>query len=532
MSFTSLKNKSLKSLARGLSAVSLLVKNTLKLFSKRDFVVVSFFTILGMGGVFAAGLVTLTQSESQGAGYSAVTACDEQVTINKDVLFDATLKRYVVATISVTNVDQRYQAGCGNQILELALPYNGSVTYASWTIPSSTITNGAFTFGANNSTGITYRAYTSLTPIDVEYSFASAAINTRASTRAVNNGPVYDLLKDNGFTTVGQDAVSDKITLALTLSCGTFIVDTTQPGVSTALAALAAPTGYDATKWSSSGANGATAAAYIGFRGTVANINIVLPWISYAWKSDCTTTTPTFQGSIWNAQPTGVSSPIAWNFSENGHYYQYVNTTKSWADAYTEITGLTPSTTSTPSELPSTTRARSACYYQIYGLCGYFATVQTAGENGFITSKVGLSGAWLGGNMRTTRLSSKTFKWIDPVAPEYNQVFSAGTTNDGTGWNPASLSSKAVSYTVNGTTYRYENWNNGEPNNYGHSNSCGSGCNGEQALQIVAGGNGYWNDYPEVGQNLGYIIEYGDSTAAGESLVGGGSKTAVITWHY
>ena len=134
--------------------------------------------------------------------------------------------------------------------------------------------------------------------------------------------------------------------------------------------------------------------------------------------------------------------------------------------------------------------------------------------------------------MRTTRESSKSFKWIDPVAPEYNQVFSVGTTNDGTGWNPASLSSKAVSYTVNGTTYRYENWNNGEPNNYSHSNSCGSGCNGEQALQIVAGGNGYWNDYPEIGQNLGYIIEYGDSTASSESINGGGSKTAVITWHY
>ena len=128
MSFTSLKNKSSKSLTRGLSAVSLFVKNTLKLFTKRDFIVVSFFTILGMGGVFAAGLVTLTASESQGAGYLAVTACDEQVTINKDVLFDPTLKRYVVATISVTDVDQRYQSGCGNQILELALPYNDSVT--------------------------------------------------------------------------------------------------------------------------------------------------------------------------------------------------------------------------------------------------------------------------------------------------------------------------------------------------------------------------------------------------------------------
>jgi hypothetical protein len=533
MDTTSLKEKSLKTLTRAMQVITFFLKNTLYLFSKRDFAIIAFFTILGIGGVFAAGRVVLTPTESQGAGYSAVTACDPNVTINKDITFDLTLSRYVISTISITDVNQSYISGCGNQIMELALPLNGGVTYASWTIPSSTFTNGVFTFGASDSsTGITYRAYTTLNPIDVEYSFASAAINTRASARAVTNGPVYDLLKDNGFTTVGQDASSNKITFALSLSCGTLTVDTTQPGVSAALTALTAPTGYVKNNGTSTGVNGVTTAATLGYRGYVADINIVLPWISYAWKSDCTTTTPTFQGAIWDAQPTGVSSPIAWNFSENGHYYQYVSTTKSWADAYTEITGLTPSTTSTPSELPSTTRAQSACYYRIYDLCGYFATVQTAGENAFITSKVGLSGAWLGGNMRTTRLSSKTFKWIDPVAPEYNAVFSAGQTNDGTGWNPASLYSKAVSYTVNGNTYRYENWNNGEPNNYSHSNSCGSGCNGEQALQIVAGGNGYWNDYPEVGANLGYIIEYGDSTAFGESLVGGGSKTGVITWHY
>jgi hypothetical protein len=532
MGNSSLKEKSLKTLTRARYVITLFIKNTIDLFSKRDFIVITFFTLLGMGGVFAAGLVTLTPTESQGAGYISATTCDPAVTINKDIVFDFTTKRYVLTTISISDVDQRYQAGCGNMVMELVYPLNGDFTYASWTIPSSSITNGVFTFGASNSTGITYRAYTTLNQIDVENSFDRAAVNMRPSTRAVTNGPVYDLLKDNGFTTVGQDAVSDKITFALALSCGTFTVDTTQPGVSTALTNLAAPTGYDETKWSSSGANGETSAAYIGFRGTVANINIVLPWISYAWKSDCTTTTPTFQGSIWNAQPTGATSPIAWNFSENGHYYQYVTTTKSWSAAYTEITGLTPSTTATPSELPSTTRAQGACYYRLYGLCGYFATVQTAPENAFITSKVGSSAAWLGGNMRTTRTSTKSFKWSDPVAPEYNRVFSAGQTNDGTGWNPASVFSKAVSYTVNGTTYRYENWNNNEPNNYNHANSCGSGCNGEQALQIVAGDTGYWNDLPEALEPLGYIIEYGDSTAAGEALVGGGSKTAVINWHY
>ena len=533
MSFTSLKNKSLKSLTRGLSAFSLFVKNTLKLFSKRDFVVVSFFTILGMGGVFAAGLVTLTASESQGAGYSAVTACDEQVTINKDVLFDSTLKRYVIATISVTDVDQRYQAGCGNQILELALPYNGSVTYASWTIPSSTITNGAFTYGANSSTGITYRAYTSLTPIDVEYSFASAAINTRPSTRAVNNGPVYDLLKDNGFTTVGQSNISTSLTFALSLTCGTLTVDTTQPGVSTALGNLTAPTGYVTNNASSTGTNGATddtneiLAAYLGFRGSLADINTVLPWISYSWKSGCIYT-PKFQAAIWDA--LSPSNPVAWNFPGNGNYYQLIKTQTvsppSWDQSFLEITGFSANyNTAGPS---TTTRSYDECNYKVFGMCGYFATITSKAENDFIYSKTAQKGVWLGGLGRcgTTSCANRGFYWVDPVAPGYGTVFSTGSTGAATAWN-------------------YANWYSSEPNG-----AIGTPP-GESALQIM-GGDGRWNDLPEhtsrtpssnaaVVANLanwgtydvlGYVVEYGGSTAAGESRTGGGSSTSVIEWHY
>jgi hypothetical protein len=535
MGTSSPKDKSLKTLKRALILLPLFFKKSRKLLRKRDLVIIAFFTILGIGGVFAAGTITLTQTDTQGAGYTAVTSCDEAVSINKNVTFDLTLQRYVVSTTSISNVNQTYDVngrnGCGNMIMEMAFPLNGSVTYASWTIPSSTITDGVFTFGANSSTGITYRAYTTLTPVDAQ-SFDKAAINLRPSTRAVNNGPVFDLLKDNDFTTAGQDASSSYITFALTLSCGTFTVDTTQPGVSAALNALNAPTGYDATKWSSSGANGATSAAYIGFRGTVANINIVLPWISYAWKSDCTNPLPTFQGAIWNAQPTGVTTPIAWNFTENGHYYQYVPTIVYWCTAYNTITGNTCSSTVTPSELPSNTRTKNACYYQVFGLCGYFATVQTLPENSFITSKVGLAGSWLGGNMRTTRTTSKSFLWIDPVAPEYNQVFSTGTSSGGDGWLQGTTI--ASPYRVNGTDYLFENFGNNEPNNYqSFPNSCGPGCRGEQALQIVAGGTGYWNDFPEqTDQQLGYIVEFGDSTASGESLLGGGSKTGSIVWHY
>lgn len=513
MGTSSLKDKSLKTLKRALTLLPLLFKKTIRLFRKRDLVIIAFFTILGIGGVFAAGAITLTQSDTQGAGYAAVTSCDPNVTINKNISFDLTLNRYVISTISITDIDQRYGAGCGNLIMELALPMNGDVTYASWTIPSSTITNGVFTYGANNSTGITYRAYTPLTPIDVQYSFEKAAIAVRPSTRAITNGPVYDLLKDNGFTTAGQSNSSTTLTFALSLSCGTLTVDTTQPGVTTALSNLAAPTGYVTNNATSTGVNGATSAAYLGFRGSIANINTVLPWISYSWISSCTTTTPTFQGAIWDAQD--ATNPVAWNFTDNGHYYQYVNTNNTWDGAYQAITGQSANY---PNALPAT-RASATCNYSVFNLCGYFATVQTGPENAFITTKTGGSAAWLGGIDRGTEGSNKAFKWADPKAPEFDKIFSTYTKTGGAGWGVGT--NIASSYTVNGTTYFYENWNNGEPNNYGA---------GETALQILAGGAGNWNDLPENSSSLPYVVEYGG--ISGETAIAAGSRTSAIVWHY
>ena len=544
MGTSSRKDKSLKTLKRALTLLPLFFKRSIKLLRKRDLVIIAFFTILGIGGVFAAGAITLTQGDTQGAGYTAVTSCDEAVTINKDVTFDLTTKRYVVSTISISNVNQSYDVngrnGCGNMIMELAFPVDGSITYASWTIPSSTITDGVFTFGANNSTGITYRAYTSLTPVDAQ-SFDKAALNLRPSTRAVTNGPVYDLLKDNGFTTVGQDASSSFITFALSLSCGTLTVDTTQPGVSTALAAMAAPTGYVTNNATSTGVNGGTSAAYLGLRGTVANINIILPWISYSWKSDCTNPLPTFQGAIWNAQPTGVTTPIAWNFGENGHYYQYISTAVSWDDAYLDITGQSAgwvaSDAGDQTALPSTTRTYSSCPKKVFGLCGYFATVQTSTENAFLVSKVGIDPAWLGGNDRpvpagaTSGSGNVSFIWADPVAPEYNCVFFRGRSQAQTTPNyyPANRANCAVD---NGTTrYSYQTFNPYQPDTW----TSNRGSINETALQILSGGTGFWNDRFEDGyggDTMGYIIEYGGSLASGEALNGGGSSTPSIIWHW
>jgi hypothetical protein len=130
--------------------------NTIELFSKRDLVIIIFFTIIGLGGVFAATLITVTAPDSQGAGYVAATACDaDGVTIDKNVVFNTTTKRYTVTTISISGVDQRYDAnginGCGGKTLELAIPVNGVTTYASWNIPPSTFTSNTFTISSGTS---------------------------------------------------------------------------------------------------------------------------------------------------------------------------------------------------------------------------------------------------------------------------------------------------------------------------------------------------------------------------------------------
>jgi hypothetical protein len=521
--------------ARKLSKKSGLTLDTLKanaidLITKRNLIIIITFTVLGLGGVFAASLITVTAADSQGAGYLAATSCDESIAINKDVVFNSSTKRFEVSTISISNVNQSYDAngrnGCGNQVLEMAFPINGSTTYASWTIPSSTITNGIFVFGG--ATGITYNAYTALTPVDAQ-SLATVALSIKPATRAVNNGPVYDVLKANGFTTTGQSGASSTITFALSLSCGVLTVDTTAPGVSTALAALTAPTGYVKNDATSTGADGATTAALLGFRGTVANINIVLPWISYnKTAGTACTSLPRFRGAIWDAQ--SASSPVAWNFSGNNHYYQYVETATAsaptWDASFTGITGQPANYNTSPYALGSSTRAFANCNYKLFGLCGYFVTVTSRDENLFIVSKTATRGVWLGGLGRCANANAsasvicaeKGFFWVDPVAPEYGTVFSKGST---------------------ATAGNYANWTSPEPN----GGSAGSGV-GESALQTIGGSaTGDWNDLAENeargtdsswGQYnvAGFIVEYGDSTAAGESRTGAGSRTSEITWNW
>jgi len=169
--------------------LAVLKANTIELFSRRDLVIIIFFTILGLGGVFAATLVTVTAPDSQGAGYLAATSCDESITVNKDVVFNSSTKRFEVSTISISGVDQRYDAngrnGCGNRVLEMAIPINGVPTYTSWSIPSSSVSSSVFTI----SSGVGCSRYDSNSPT---ISIDSILLNSLAFTVKPGTSSIED----------------------------------------------------------------------------------------------------------------------------------------------------------------------------------------------------------------------------------------------------------------------------------------------------------------------------------------------------
>ena len=155
-------------LAGPLSKVLTVLRSfTIDLFSKKDLLIIAFFTLLGAGGVFAATLITISTPDSQGAAYTAATACDENVTVTALTASDAATGQLYVATIALSDVDQTPVTGCGYRNAEVALKINGQMTYASWTIiPSAT--NDTFSFtGATFSINNKY-ANTLLTPFQAD----------------------------------------------------------------------------------------------------------------------------------------------------------------------------------------------------------------------------------------------------------------------------------------------------------------------------------------------------------------------------
>ena len=233
----------------------------------------------------------------------------------------------------------------------------------------------------------------------------------------------------------------------------------------------------------------------ISFTGTQSAANAALKTIKYQGDSARTgaaslTITSSVSGGAYN--------------STNQHYYEFKNLQLIWdisrcvakfkytttADTTTEIVNTT--TLNNETVFTKATCEAKAGYAKTIrtfnGLAGYLATATDADENAFITSKAGSSAAWLGGS---DLAADQVWKWMD--GPEAGQTF----------WT-INLPLRTTNI-IDGAS-RFNNWNGGEPN--------GSG-GGEDALQILSGGDGQWNDLRHTSGTLPFIIEYG---APGETL--------------
>ena len=184
LNFDKLSNNSFKKPG---SILSILKSKTIDLFSKKDFLIIAFFTLLGAGGVFAATLITISTPDSQGAAYTAATACDENVTIRALTAPDAATGQLYVATIALSDVDQTPSTGCGYANAEVALKINGQMTYASWTIiPSAT--NDTFSFTAATFSINNKYANTLLTPFQAD-GLTNVAVKMSGGYKVGDTGP-------------------------------------------------------------------------------------------------------------------------------------------------------------------------------------------------------------------------------------------------------------------------------------------------------------------------------------------------------
>jgi photosystem II stability/assembly factor-like uncharacterized protein len=141
--------------------------NTIGLFSKRDLVIIAFFTLLGLGGAFAATLITISTPDSQGAGYVAATACDENLTIKALTASDTATGQLYVATIALSDISQNATTGCGNKTMQVALKINNQMRYATWDIPEASTDSTFYLTGATSSIS-DYYADTAISPFQAD----------------------------------------------------------------------------------------------------------------------------------------------------------------------------------------------------------------------------------------------------------------------------------------------------------------------------------------------------------------------------
>ncbi len=147
-------------------------------------------------------------------------------------------------------------------------------------------------------------------------------------------------------------------------------------------------------------------------------------------------------------------------FGDTGHFYEYVVSSNiTWNNAYT-----------------------AAAARSYLGQRGYLATVLSAEENAFASSKLGGATAWLGAN--DTAVEGE-WRWV--TGPEAGTLFCTDVNSGAGGCTDGGV---------------YDNWlSPTQPDN----------SSNEDYLQFIAGGTGKWNDLPDSGAGViqGYVVEYG-----------------------
>ncbi len=234
---------------------------------------------------------------------------------------------------------------------------------------------------------------------------------------------------------------------------------------------LVAVTGYASANWTAG-------AAEIAFDGTPTQVNAALATLAAQG-----TTVGSAASVTVSITPAGAAY-----FPTTGHFYELVTTTARWREArcLAKYANATYSHGTYDGATGNCTASGALVRRTSNGLNGYLATVTSAAENQFITTKIGNATAWIGGS---DIQSEGSWRWMD--GPEAGKRFFVdGTCADGLSGECAAGDAGA----------RYNFWNSSEPNNAG---------SGEHAVQILSGGTGRWNDLDSYNQSLAYVVEYG-----------------------